>query len=284
MPLQTLMDVQCRIVSHAQVGAQLWDMRLKPEMSLTTRQPVTELSCKPGQFVMIGLPCADGSPSFSFRRPMSVYRSHADGSISIFYKVHGRGTRLMSEMVVGQALAVLGPLGNCWPESLNPATTLLIGGGIGVAPLVCWTLSQQTLPEASPRLLYGVRSQSDTGLDEATCGLYGANRYHVCTDDGSDGFHGNVVQALQANPELLSDVESVFVCGPMPMMRAVVEYLAEAAASVTVWVSLEEHMPCGTGSCSGCVVSVKDEPLPVKTCQAGPVFNAQQLVWELPAV
>ncbi len=279
-PLPT--DTLCCILSNVQVGPTLWIMRLLPQHHAATGQAASGFTCHPGQFVMVGLPETSGVPSFSFRRPMSVYQTHDDGSLSIFYKVHGRGTRLFSELTAGNTLALTGPLGNTLPQDAPPESTLLVGGGIGIAPLVCW--ASRHLSPSPTRLVYGVHSQADIGISDAIESIFTKEHTLICTDDGSTGFNGNVVAGLTKNPQLTQGITHVLICGPMPMMRATWQFCQTNLPDANVYVSLEEHMPCGTGSCSGCVVDVIDEPLPVKSCQVGPVFLASRLQWATTSV
>lgn len=265
-----LKDLHCQVISNQPKGGEdsgLWELILKPQHDCFGN-PAHALKSQSGQFVMVSLPAEEG---FSFRRPMSIYWDNSDnGEFGIFYKVHGRGTKRMSQWQAGETVSILGPLGNSWFPS-PPAETLLIGGGIGIAPLINWQQTYDTKHQAT--LIYGVASQQHVGLNDT-------QHVQLCTDDGSIGFHGNVVGWLKAHPPALKQKTTALICGPMGMMRACASYLSETAPYIQTYLSLEEHMPCGTGACTGCVVPLNNQPVPVKACQCGPIFKAEALDWQ----
>jgi dihydroorotate dehydrogenase electron transfer subunit len=269
-----LKDLRCQVISNQPKGGEhsgLWELVLTP-LSDCFGQPAQALNSQSGQFVMVGLPPEEG---FSFRRPMSIYWDDSDrGEFGIFYKVHGRGTKRMSQWQADDTVNILGPLGNTWVHC-PPAETLLIGGGIGIAPLVNWQQAYDGDHQAT--LIYGVANKGHIGLNDT-------QHVHLCTDDGSMGFHGNVVDFLKhwlaTNPTAIQHKTTALICGPMGMMRGCANHLSEAAPHITTYLSLEEHMPCGTGACTGCVVPLVNQPVPVKACQCGPIFNARQLDWQ----
>jgi dihydroorotate dehydrogenase electron transfer subunit len=264
-PLQALptplQDVACQIISHRQCGTDLYVLDLQP------LQPVW---FAPGQFVMLAMP----SDRFMFRRPFSVMSQDPDtGAFALYYKAVGLGTRLMvAHWSIGQMVQVLAPLGNGFIPTTEP--TLLIGGGIGIAPMVF-------AGQASPNTfcVFGARHKQELGVLPELTQVFGSDRLAVATDDGSHGFAGHVGQLLATLPHQVAQARHAFVCGPTPMMRAVSQQLRQANPALTVWVSLEEHMPCGIGACTGCVVARTQQRLPVKTCIDGPVLNADDVDW-----
>ena len=217
---------------------------------------------RPGQFAMLGL-----EPDLAHRdpllpRPMAVYRSQGE-RVEFRFKVIGRGTAAMARSRPGDALSVVGPLGNGFEPVRGPA--LLIGGGTGIASLY------QLAREASvpPRLVLGGRTRADIlGLDDFTA--LGAE-LRLTTEDGSAGTRGRVTDALEISPDAV-----VYACGPTPMMAAVAARAAEAGARC--WVSLENPMACGFGICLGCVTQTRSGFR--YTCTHGPVFDAAELEWE----
>lgn len=264
MAKQTLQDWECTIVLNETCGADLKRMRLKPI------RPESRFQCEPGQFVMLDLPLE----SFHFRRPFSVLSVQSDGSLDVYYKRVGKGTQYMWELGKGVMVRVLGPLGNPFPNLQEDS--LYIGGGIGIAPL--YFLSAQVTDNRKNACFYGTRQQSELSLlPELRERFLGA--LYLATDDGSLGMHGNVCDSLMAQSQRVQQAKVAYVCGPTPMMRAVVQLLNQLNPDLTIHVSLEEHMPCGTGACTGCVVKRKDQLLPSKVCQEGPVFNANQIDW-----
>ena len=256
-----LQDLTCDIVSHRQCGNQLYVLSLKPR---------AEVVFLPGQFVMVAMP----GDRFLFRRPFSVMGQQLDtGVFDIFYKQVGQGTRLMVQhWSIGDVVQVLAPLGLPFPAVTG--RTLLIGGGIGIAPVYFAGLEQPTTT-----CIYGARSEFDLGILPELQQAYEA-RLHIATDDGSFGFHGHVGQLLASKPALVHEAEAAYICGPTPMMQAVSQQLLAENPSMAVYVSMEEHMPCGIGACTGCVVARTEGRLPLKTCVDGPVMLARDVDWD----
>jgi dihydroorotate dehydrogenase electron transfer subunit len=256
-------DHTCQVVLNQACGRGLKVLRLKTLSG--------EFACQPGQFVMLDLP---GS-RFFFRRPFSVLDVPGPDLIDIYYKVVGYGTAQMAELQPGEAMRCLGPLGIGFSPPQSPETALYIGGGIGIAPL--YQLGK-SLPVAG-HCIYGVRDIAEIGLQAELETVFG-ERLSIATDNGSAGFHGNVCQLLESQPQLALAAQAAYVCGPTPMMRATVALLHRLNPALRVQVSLEEHMPCGTGACTGCVVPRADQYLPSKVCVEGPVFDARAIRWE----
>jgi dihydroorotate dehydrogenase electron transfer subunit len=263
----SLFDLTCAVISHRQCGNGLFMLTLQPD------QPVRFL---PGQFVMIAMP----DDRFLFRRPFSVMQQDpVTGQFDVFYKSVGLGTRLMvAHWSIGDTCQVLAPLGLPFPDITGP--TLLIGGGIGIAPVYFAGLNN---PDTL--CLYGVRSAADLGILPELETAYGvmntpSSRLHITTDDGSLGFHGHVGQWLIQHPDIVQNASAAYICGPTPMMKAVSQHLLATKPSMAVYVSMEEHMPCGIGACTGCVVARTHERLPIKTCVDGPVILAQDVDWD----
>ena len=182
----------------------------------------------------------------------------------------------------------LSPLGQPFPDSVSekPETALLLAGGVGLAPLLLWAQAQQqkgVSPEAMPTLVYGVRSEAEASMILPQIReILPENKLMLCSDDGSLGHHGHVVSWVEAkNAEPLQAFENVLICGPNRMMTASVEAVKRLIPKAKAYVSLENHMPCGTGACFGCVVGQAEGNPPVKVCEAGPVFDAATLAWEV---
>jgi len=219
----------------------------------------------PGQFVMLG--CGEKN---LLRRPLSVHRVDDDKkNIALFYSVVGRGTNWLSETSTGENLSLLGPLGNGF--HINPVSkeVLLVGGGMGVAPLAF--LAQNTIEKGiAVKLLLGAQSVS------SLCPSHLLSEGMECittTEDGSCGRKGLVTGCL---PELAAGADHVFACGPSPMYRA----LAEEAClkGKPVQVSLEVRMACGTGICYGCTINTRNGLKQV--CKDGPVFGLSDVLWD----
>lgn len=218
-------------------------------------------------------------------RPFSVYREREGGVLEFLIKVMGQGTRALAQSVVGTQLTTVGPLGAGWPTlDGDGAPWVMIGGGIGSAPF--YMAIEQALegmhgaspvPASDLTFIYGGRHAGFLyDLDEFTeLGV----RVLASTDDGSLGFHGNVVQCLEQQWErgdLPRDVR-ILTCGPEPMMRAVTRVAEDR--ELQCWLSLETLMGCGVGICNGCAVPTVESgalgqwPM-AKCCVDGPVFAA----------
>lgn len=221
---------------------------------------------EPGQFVQVEVP--DSKRTF-LRRPISInFVDRQSNRLWLLVRNAGEGTRRLTELPEGQTLNLVLPLGR--PFSMPEAGSerlLLVGGGVGVAPML---LLGSKLKEAglSPEFLLGARSEADLlELDEFR--RYGA--LHLSTDDGSAGEKGVVTQ----NSALQRRWDMIYCCGPMPMMKAVAHYAARN--NIACEVSLENKMACGVGACLCCVEDTDRGNVCV--CKEGPVFNINRLKW-----
>lgn len=244
-------------------------------------QPIGPL--RAGRFFM--LRCRDDS-SPCIPRPFSVYRQHADGSAEFLIKVTGLGTRALADSSPGTELVCVGPLGNGFPEFEAGTPLVMLAGGIGSVPF--YMVIQQALegsygarmaPEELT-LIYGGRQAGYLYDLEAFMDL--GVRVLAATDDGSAGFHGNVLDCLRKQWEMgnLPEAVHLLTCGPEPMMEAVAREAAEK--NLDCWLSLETYMACGVGICNGCsLVTRPDGPMgdwPVaKACVDGPVFHTSAI-------
>lgn len=213
----------------------------------------------PGSFVELAI------PGKFLRRPLSVSLSEP-GSLTLLYKVAGEGTAWLAEARTGTSLDLLTELGNGFDTTACREQALLIGGGIGVAPLHQLCRDLRNLGRRVTALL-GFNTASDVLLREEMEAL-GATVI-IATADGSSGMTGLVTDALQqARPSF----DHYYVCGPMPMMHALHPLLPDCGE-----FSLEERMGCGTGLCFGCTVQTTEGPR--RICHEGPVFPKSILPW-----
>jgi dihydroorotate dehydrogenase electron transfer subunit len=217
---------------------------------------------RPGQFYMLA--AAERWGGGADERPyLPRAFSHArarEGRLSFLLEVVGPGTQRLAQLREGEGLHLVGPLGMGWRPSPRP---IFVGGGIGVAPLLCL---QDELGPGHPVLL-GFRSAA-----HAEAASLFAGDPAVATDDGSVGHSGLVTDLLRE--ELDRDpAATVFACGPPPMLEAVRALCAERA--VPAQLALESGMACGYGACFGCVVPTKAGY--VRLCVDGPVLDADLL-------
>jgi dihydroorotate dehydrogenase electron transfer subunit len=238
---------------------------------LTLQAPRIAASASPGQFVMVRV--TDGLDPL-LRRPFSIHRSSADGTISLLFKIIGKGTEVLSRRCIGDELDLVGPLGNGF-EFSDDRPVCLIGGGMGIAPLLFLAEHLQSTGRATEKdhVLLGACNKDElTPLADEFSDL--GYTVQLATDDGSIGHKGFIPDLLDF---VLPTVEQVYTCGPHLMMKNVVRQCQQA--EVNCQVSLETHMACGMGACLGCTVNGKRGL--VHVCKQGPVFNADQLEWSL---
>ena len=225
----------------------------------------------PGQFVQIRI---DGSPATFLRRPISVnYIDKNKNELWLLVQVIGDGTRKLSELKKGNRLNLIYPLGNSFSLPKKSDITgkfLLIGGGVGTAPLLYLGACLLEIGY-KPEFLLGVKTKKDLlQLDE----FRKFGNVHITTEDGSAGEKGFVTNhsVLQS-----TNYDFIYTCGPKPMMIAVAKYANEKGISCEV--SLENTMACGIGACLCCVEkTVRGN---VCICTEGPVMNINQLTWQI---
>ncbi len=275
---------------------ELLSVELHPgeQFIMRIRAPKCAASARPGSFVH--LTCDETLP---MRRPLSIMRV-GDDWIEILYKTVGPGLRLLSQKDPGDTISVLGPIGHPFELHDNRPNTLLIGGGVGIPPMVFiadWIRQQrgawkpfailgseipfpfelQSSAIEVPGIPDEVRSTmpllEEWGIPTRLTSLQG---YEGCFD----GYVTVLADAwLEALPlEELAKVE-IFACGPTPMLRAVADLAARH--DLPCQVSLEEFMACAVGGCAGCAVRINtpDGEAMKRVCVDGPVFDAATVAW-----
>ena len=217
----------------------------------------TQYLTAPGQFVNIAI------EGCYLRRPISVC-DYDEKSITIIYKVVGRGTEIMSRMQPGEKLDVLTGLGNGFSTAATTESPVLVGGGVGVPPL--YNLAKKLQAE-------GKKVQVVLGFNRAEEIFYAEEfralgvDVHVATADGSVGVKGFVTDAMK---EL--DFDYVYTCGPLPMLKAIY-----AATECDGEYSFEERMGCGFGACMGC--SCQTTKGSKRICKEGPVLKRDEIIF-----
>ena len=234
----------------------------------------------PGQFILVYPP--DSSKLLG--RPIcitDVSEAGQSGSgcrkvkLSIVFRVSGGGTREIAACDKGDALYIEGPLGHGYPvddDIISGRKIVLLGGGLGAPSLLF--LAKKLTDKAA--VILGYR---DSSLNHFLADDFKALGHDtlIATDDGSEGIHGNVLEAME-KAGIQADL--IYACGPMPMLSAVKKY-AEGH-KIPAYISLEEHMACGVGVCLGCVVKTteKDPHSNVsnaRICTEGPVFDVKDV-------
>jgi dihydroorotate dehydrogenase electron transfer subunit len=241
---------------------------------LVLRAPHIAPLVQPGQFAHVRIPPLKDA---LLRRPFSIFQVEGD-TFSILYKTVGKGTTVLSQMLPGEDVSAMGPLGHGFTiPKPGGETPFLVAGGYGMAALYL-------LAERSPQkgiVFVGGRRRVDILCEKEFQALGWEVR--VTTEDGSHGERGLVTQPLAAEIRK-QKVESgnckLSACGPNPMLKAVGKIAEEF--NVPAELSMDEHMCCGVGVCLTCVIPVKTSAgwEYQRTCTEGPVFDARQIAWE----
>lgn len=228
-------------------------------MRMVLRGDITDITA-PGQFINIQL------HGLYLRRPISVCDvSKPDSTVTIIYKVVGRGTEQMENMQAGEKLDILTGLGNGYDMSVAGDKPLLVGGGVGVPPM--YMLAKELIASGKQvTVVLGFNTASEVFYEDEFAAL-GAKVY-VTTVDGSKGIKGFVTDAI-------ADVDYTYfyTCGPEPMLKALYN-----ATTTSGQFSFEERMGCGFGACMGC--SCKTLYGNKRICKDGPVLVKEEIIWQ----
>ena len=259
MPIEQI----CTIVEAAKLNEYAYSFTLE------VGDMVKKEGLMAGQFLHIA--CGGG---VLLRRPISVCMVQEDepqDTARVVFEVRGEGTKWLAQRQVGDKVNVLGPLGNGFTVTPNDRL-LLVGGGIGVPPL----LGQAAFTAKNSTAILGFRSADRAMLVEDYRDYCEA--VYLCSDDGSLGRHGFVDAQLKDILEKDKNFTAVLACGPKPMLKNVAKVAAEYG--VPCQVSLEERMACGVGACLGCAVQMADGTMK-HVCKDGPVFDAKEVDWNV---
>lgn len=242
------------IISNRRLTHKTWVMTLGGDTSAITA---------PGQFVNIAI------PGKYLRRPISICDySHERGEVVLLYDVIGEGTKAMSEMKQGDNVDMLNGLGNGFSLDSGAESPLLLGGGIGCAPLLNLARALKRLGK-NPIAILGYNKAADSfGMDKwfEEIGV----EAHIATVDGSVGTKGFVTDVIR---EKNINGDYFHACGPMPMLKALCNGL-----DIPGEVSIESRMGCGFGACMCCSVETRDGSK--RICKDGPIFSKEELIWK----
>ncbi|MTI47745.1 dihydroorotate dehydrogenase electron transfer subunit [Sporosalibacterium faouarense] len=248
----------CRVKKNEKIIEDIYKMEIINEQ-------ITKLG-KAGQFLQIKV---NNQDTPLLRRPISINEIKIDEKvIVIYYKVIGKGTKLLSEVKSGEILNVIGPLGTGFETNYEEKSIALIGGGIGVAPLI----------ELGKRLSDRNKVYSYLGFADNTYLEEEFKKFStsigVSTVSGRVGYKGLVVDIFK-NELIDKKIDLIFACGPNPMLREIAEIAK--LNNIECQVSLEERMACGFGACLGC--SIKTIHGMKKVCSDGPVFWSSEVIF-----
>ena len=248
------------VICQEEMGTDIYGMWIKTE----------NIAAKavPGQFV--SLYSANGSRILP--RPISICElNNEKTALRLVYRIAGKGTEEFSHLKSENVIKVTGPLGNGYTMKDNRA--MLVAGGIGVPPMVelAKELKRKGLNDIKAVIGYRNNEMFLKGELEKYCQVY------VATEDGSYGVKGNVIDAIK---EYNLEADTIYSCGPKPMLKAVSSYAEERG--IEAQISLEERMACGVGACLGCVCKSKEKDAHSnvnnkRVCVDGPVFDSREV-------
>lgn len=271
------MQFKAMILDNIEISPGYWRMR--------TTAPPEMLVAQPGQFVMVQV---NQSIDPLIRRPFGVfdvglYQPGYTGALpqpylEMLYRVVGKGTGMLSTLHDTDILDILGPLGSGFDHGPVGEEKLIVGGGVGLAPL--YLLAKELVKHSPVRLFAGGKTKDDI-LCTTEFERLGVECY-TATEDGSLGECGLVTKVLEDRLDKTSNNGRIFACGPHGMLNAIAEI--GARRNVPTQVSLEGYMACGMGACLGCVCQgaehSNETPDYRCVCTEGPVFDATLLKWE----
>ena len=283
----------CTVTSNVEVMPGVYLMWLEA--------PDIASHAQPGQFITV---CCEG---LILRRPFGVHQVSflsspstgedlGEGGIAILFKVVGKGTFWLSQQQAGNKIDVLGPLGRGFDIASNSKNLLLVGGGIGIAPLIF--LAQYASPQYQVTLIHGASTAAQIypfpSLRAEALSIAKGQRSNLSllpekvqfipvTEDGTLGRKGMVTDIL---PDFLSWADQVCVCGPVDMYKAMSLTLnpspskgeGEKRSNLRCQISLEMRMGCGIGACRSCTINTRHGLKQV--CRDGPVFDLNDILWQ----
>ena len=270
----------CQILAHYKYEADQYILTLSSkEISETTQ---------PGQFVHLSV-----SGMLAMRRPISVMSvDKENGTFDLLYKIVGEGTRQLADRKIGDMLSVIGPIGNGF-QMTDKKNPLLIGGGVGMPPIIAIAQNIKDNDYFSPYVILGSEVPFPFDTVSSNLGGFYSSKIHTmplledwgvqagltslqCFDGVYEGYVTGLAKEYldSLSEEDLFNVE-IFTCGPHPMLEAVSKLAKDY--NLPCQVSLEEYMACAVGGCAGCVVEVQTEngPAMKRVCIDGPVFDAK---------
>lgn len=235
-------------------------------LKLTHEKPLPDML--PGQFVELRV---DHSPTTFLRRPISInFVDREKNELWLLIQLVGDGTRQLGKSKVGDIINTILPLGNTFALPTDKkAQLLLVGGGVGLAPML-YLGSELRAKGYTPTFLLGGRSKKNILELEYFRAI---GEVHITTEDGTMGEKGFATQ----HSVLETPFQQIYTCGPKPMMQAIARYAR--SKNIPCQVSLENTMACGVGACLCCVEETTTGNRCV--CTEGPIFNTEELLWQI---
>jgi len=255
---------------NREVGKDIWLMGLRSARLASL--------AKPGQFLMIHLGMETKDPLL--RRPFSIHGIEDRNKLMVLYKIVGKGTSLLSTLKEEEPISVIGPLGNGFTLPRPSERTLLMVGGMGIAPLFFLTQVLEKVQKHTINMFLGFSTSKEAvNIDQ----LKDLNvDLSLTTEDGSSGIKGVVTDLLDKYlSQGLGKKPVIYACGPRSMLKKIAQKAIKL--NLRCYVSLEGCMACGLGVCQGCAVkAANSQGKPYYyVCQDGPVFSAEMIDWEV---
>lgn len=256
---------KAKILANTEVAHHIWEMKFEAPL-------IAKGSKGAGEFISI---LAMENWQNPLRRPMSIASSNGD-TVSIIYKIFGGVTTILSHKRSGDYIEVLGPLGNTFSQWQNGHHPILVGGGVGLAPILNLQ-SECKSANIDHSIIIGARSSNEHFIDH-----HPDEQIYLTTDDGTAGESGTVMGPLKRLVKENSN-PYIYACGPEPMLEAIREFSLEQ--NVPAQLSVESYMGCGVGLCQGCVIprvngQIQDHSYHEKyslVCVDGPVYEAKDI-------
>ena len=248
------------IIENIKIAKGIWKMVFKSA-------EIAKRYLGAGQFILL---LSNDSWEHPIRRPMSI-SDVSDDKISIVYKVFGSVTKELSQLKSKDYIDVLGPAGNTFNVEYETFYPILIGGGIGLSPIL--NLSKRLTQEGIGFIsIIGAKTSNEHFLQHNP-----NNNVFLSTDDGTEGITGTVIDVLD---DVIKQIKNpkIFACGPVQMLFSIQTILGEK--SIPAQFSVESYMACGVGICQGCVISKKQNKEYYLVCKNGPVFEANEVKFD----
>lgn len=250
----TKQQIWAEVVRTDEVAPMIWELVL--------RAPVIASAAKPGQFVHLRV--RDALDPL-LRRPLSVGDCNGD-TLTLLYRVVGHGTELLTHIVPGELLDIIGPLGNPFTLHADRSAVFVSGGlGIAVFPLLAKQLMNAGCHDI--HLLCGARTGDELAWADKLEQM--GVTVHLATDDCSMGHHGVCTDLLLDAMSACKKIPAIYACGPEPMFRSILQIVTDE--TVPVQLSYEQRMGCGIGACMACAVQTTDGYR--RACMEGPVLD-----------
>lgn len=251
------------VKKNKNVGPDIYKMILKAD---------GRLQDNPGQFIHLKIKNDSYDPLL--RRPFSIFDINKKNNLlTILYKVCGRGTKLMTEIKNGEEVDVLENLGNGFNLKKKNEDLVLIGGGMGIAPL--YFLAKKLSKNNNLRVLLGAQNKEELVFLNSKFSKLDLELSNT-TMDGTLGFKGNVIEYFKNQIKDKQKIDYIYSCGPTPMLKELKKIVKEN--NIEAEASLEERMGCGVGVCLSCTVRTINGNK--RACKEGPVFPLKEVIFD----